>query len=78
MVEESTAASQTLSHETEELTRLINRFQVGAEEQVVPMPRAAAKAAPRPALKTVAQRGGSAAQKPHHQPQAQHDEWEEF
>jgi methyl-accepting chemotaxis protein len=78
MVEESTAASHTLSHETEELTRLINRFQVGAEEQVVPMPRAAAKAAPRPALKTVAQRGGSAAQKPHHQPQAQHDEWEEF
>ncbi len=77
MVEESTAASQTLSQETEELTRLVNRFQVGAqgEEQVVPMPRAAAKSAARPALKTVAQRGSAAAK-----PQARHqqDEWEEF
>ncbi len=79
MVEESTAASHTLSHETEELTRLIGRFQVGGqagghgEDQVVPM--RAAKSAARPALKTVTQRG-SAAVKP--QAQTQHDEWEEF
>jgi methyl-accepting chemotaxis protein len=81
MVEESTAASQTLSQETEALTRLINRFQVGAqagteaEEQVVAMPRGPARSLPRPALKSVAQRG-SAVPKPQarHQP----DEWEEF
>ncbi len=75
MVEESTAASHTLSQETEELTRLVGRFQVGhqVEEQVVPM--RSAKAPTRPALRTVAQRGGAAAK-----PQAQHqqDEWEEF
>ncbi len=100
MVEESTAASHTLSQETEELTRLIGRFQVGTVQggtvqvgtvqggathagarpaghggPVLSMPRAAAKAAPRPALKTVAPRGGAAA-KP--QPQNQTDEWEEF
>ena len=39
MVEESTTASHTLSHETEELTRILGRFQVGDqdEEQAVPM-----------------------------------------
>ncbi len=77
MVEELTAASHTLSQETEELTRLVGRFQVGTqgEEQVVPMPRGPAKSAARPALKTVAQRGGAAPK-----PQARHqqDEWEEF
>ena len=81
MVEESTAASHTLSQETEELTRLIGRFQVGAPaaghggEHVVAMSRPASRSAPRPALKTVAPRGG-AAQKP--QAQHQRDEWEEF
>ncbi|MHB8883706.1 MAG: methyl-accepting chemotaxis protein, partial [Methylovirgula sp.] len=79
MVEESTAASHTLSQETEELTRLIGRFQVGAQaaghgDHVVAMPRAA-KAAPRQAMKTVAPRGGAA---PKPQAQSQHDEWEEF
>jgi len=69
MVEESTAASQTLSLETEELTRLIGRFQVG-DDAVVPMPRAA-KAVGRPALKTVAARGGAA-------PKQVADEWQEF
>ena len=77
MVEESTAASHTLSQETEELTRLIGRFRVGEEQAapVVAMPRAG-RSAPRPALKTVAQRGGGGAQKP--QAQHQRDEWEEF
>ena len=69
MVEESTAASHTLSLETEELTRLIGRFQVG-EDAAVPMPRAG-KTAARPALKTVAARGGAA-----HKQAA--DEWQEF
>ncbi len=77
MVEESTAASHTLSQETEELTRLIARFQVGDEHaaSVVPMQRASAKSAARPALKTVAPRGGAA---PKPQPAHQQDEWEEF
>lgn len=77
MVEESTAASHTLSLESEELTRLVGRFQVGAQagsqfDQVVPM-RGSGKSAPRPALKTVAQRGSAKLQARHQQ-----DEWEEF
>jgi methyl-accepting chemotaxis protein len=77
MVEESTAASHTLSQETEELTRLIARFQVGGEQAapVVPLHRASAKSATRPALKTVAPRGGAA---PKPQQSHQQDEWEEF
>ena len=75
MVEELTAASHTLSHETEELTRILGRFQVGdpEEERAVPMARGAGKHAPRPALKTVGQRGGAVAKA-----QPQQDEWEEF
>ncbi len=74
MVEESTAASQTLSHETEELTRIIGRFRVGDEvDDVVPMPRSSSKPAARAALKTVNQRGGAAVKV-----QPQQDEWEEF
>ncbi len=69
MVEESTAASHTLSLETEELTRLIGRFQVG-EDAVVPMQRGA-KSATRPALKAVGTRGGAA-------PKQVADEWQEF
>ncbi|HEY1735373.1 MAG TPA: methyl-accepting chemotaxis protein, partial [Methylovirgula sp.] len=77
MVEESTAASHTLSHETEELTRILGRFQVGdtEPEQPAQMARGASKHAPRPAMKTVGgQRGGGAAVKA----QSQQDEWEEF
>jgi len=69
IVEESTAASHTLSAETEELTRLIGRFQVG-ESAVVSMPRSA-KGVARLALKTVVPRGGAAAKQIV-------DEWEEF
>jgi methyl-accepting chemotaxis protein len=70
MVEESTAASHTLSIETEELTRLIGRFQVGEDDAVVPIQRGA-KSAARPALKTVAARGGAA-------PKQVAEEWQEF
>ena len=60
MVEESTAASHTLSQETEELTRLIGRFQVGEiETPRKPQARGAEKIAAR-ALKTVGVRGGAA------------------
>ena len=84
MVEESTAASHTLAQETEELTKLIGRFQVGREAAIDEAPRraagkaaapaaakVAAPAAPRPALKTVGTRGGAA-------PKPAADEWEEF
>jgi methyl-accepting chemotaxis protein len=80
MVEESTAASHALAQETEELTRLIGRFQVGKSEanmhdaEPTPLPRRAAKpaaSAPRPALKTVGPRGGAA-------PKPATNEWEEF
>jgi methyl-accepting chemotaxis protein len=77
MVEESTAASHTLAQETEELTRLIGRFQVGrsdfgAQEAEAPRRRAKPSApATRPALKTVSTRGGAA-------PKPSADEWEEF
>ena len=71
MVEESTAASHTLSQETEELTKLVGRFQVGEVEA----PRKAqGRGAERPAaraLKTVGSRGGAA-------PKPVNDEWEEF
>lgn len=77
MVEESTAASHTLSLESEELTKLVGRFRVGERgasqgDQVVAM-RGGSKSTPRPALKTVAQRGSA---KP--QVRQQQDEWEEF
>ncbi|WP_297297511.1 methyl-accepting chemotaxis protein [uncultured Methylovirgula sp.] len=68
MVEESTAASHTLSLETEELTKLVGRFQVGDVETPRKQP---VKNAARPAFKTVASRGGAA-------PKPANDEWEEF
>jgi methyl-accepting chemotaxis protein len=68
MVEESTAASHTLSRETEELTKLVGHFQVGEIE--APQKRAA-KNITRPAMKTVGARGGAA-------PKPANDEWEEF
>jgi methyl-accepting chemotaxis protein len=76
MVEETTAASHALAREAEELTKLVNHFQVTRSEpkgRVTASPRPAAKpgAAARPALKTVAPRGGAALK-----PAA--DEWEDF
>jgi methyl-accepting chemotaxis protein len=79
MVEETTAASHALAREAEELATLVNRFRVKRSEAAgrnTAPPRRAAKpvavAAPRPALKTTAPRGGGAAPKP------VADEWEEF
>jgi methyl-accepting chemotaxis protein len=80
MVEETTAASHALAREAQELAALVNRFRVKRSEAVgrtTAPPRRAAKpvavaAAPRPALKTTAPRGGGAAPKP------AADEWEEF
>jgi methyl-accepting chemotaxis protein len=69
MVEESTAASHTLSLETEELTKLVGRFQVGEVE--APRARQPAKSASKAAIKTVGVRGGAA-------PKPANDEWEEF
>ena len=70
MVEESTAASHTLSLETEELTKLVGRFQVG-EVDAPRKQQQPAKSAARPAFKTVGSRGGAA-------PKPANDEWEEF
>jgi methyl-accepting chemotaxis protein len=40
MVEQSTAASHSLSHETEELVRLTARFQIGEQGKAAPQPQA--------------------------------------
>ncbi len=77
MVEESTAASHSLSQEAETLAGSVARFQIG--ETAAPV-RAAPRPAPRFAspsamvLKTVG-RGGAA---PKYEPAAAEDGWEEF
>ncbi len=85
MVEEATAATHSLASDSEELARAVSRFQVGGN--VTPMANARSKtttAAPaaRPALKTMARRGGAAAAMPAPQPKASAasaaDSWEEF
>jgi methyl-accepting chemotaxis protein len=74
MVEQSTAASHGLAQEAQELSRLMDRFQVGEAAA----PRAPAARAPVAALKTVSThgRGGGALRKP--AATAQADSWEEF
>ena len=61
MVEESTAASHALSRETEELSSLVGRFQLGTRSAAAPVRTAARPVAARPVpmLKT-AGRGGAA------------------
>ena len=60
MVEESTAASHALSRETEELSSLVGRFQLG-ERQAAAAPAAARRAPPRPVAQLrTAGRGGAA------------------
>ncbi|WP_334162335.1 methyl-accepting chemotaxis protein [Phenylobacterium sp.] len=83
MVEQSTAASHSLAQETEELARLISRFQVGQETAAASVRRPAPAARPaapvaRPAMKTVSTHaaGGGALRAP--QPAADQDSWEEF
>nr|WP_280987612.1 methyl-accepting chemotaxis protein [Jiella endophytica] len=86
MVEESTAAAQTLSAETDSLSQTIARFKVksaanaatGRASQPAPRPAAATPARPKAASKPVAQMKttgtGGAARKP----AAADDSWEEF
>jgi methyl-accepting chemotaxis protein len=75
MVEQSTAASHSLSQEAEALAGSVSRFQIGA----VAAPARPA-AAPRPAHRTVTAMKtlgpGGAARKP--EPVASEDGWEEF
>jgi methyl-accepting chemotaxis protein len=79
MVEESTAASHSLSQEAETLAGSVSRFKIGAVASA-PAARSAPKAQPRPANRPVAQMrtvgSGGAARKP--QPVASEDGWEEF
>jgi methyl-accepting chemotaxis protein len=76
MVEQTTAASHSLSEEAQELSTLMGRFEVGRDQQPATAPvRHASKAhSPIPAMKTVGH--GGAARKP----VAAHDtgSWEEF
>ncbi len=81
MVEESTAASHALAEETEQLARLIGRFEVDqvqhlstvrrSIQKVAPMPKAAARARPIAALKTMGT--GQALRKPEVA-----EDWQEF
>ncbi|WP_426037750.1 methyl-accepting chemotaxis protein [Brevundimonas sp. DC300-4] len=79
MVEESTAASHSLSQEAATLANSVSRFQIGAVVHV-PAERSAPRSQPRPANRPVAQMrtvgSGGAARKP--QPVASEDGWEEF
>ena len=79
MVEESTAASHSLSQEAATLASSVSRFQIGAVAEA-PAARSAARPQSRPANRPVAQMrtvgSGGAARKP--QPVASEDGWEEF
>ncbi len=72
MVEESTAASHALSRETEELSSLVGRFQLG-EGSAAPASARRAPARPVAQLRT-AGRGGAALR----QPAPAGDDWQEF
>jgi methyl-accepting chemotaxis protein len=74
MVEETTAASHSLAKETQELGRLLERFQIGAN----PGARIQHKptAAPRPQLRTVATGGSAAVRKA--APAAATEKWQDF
>ena len=80
MVEQSTAASHSLSQEAETLAGSVSRFQIGAVRVTGAAPVRASQPPARPAARPVAQlrtfgRGG-AARKP--EPVASDDGWEEF
>jgi methyl-accepting chemotaxis protein len=79
MVEETTAAAHSLAQETEELIRLISRFQIGENTAATSIRRNPAKSssAARPALKTIATRGAPAAVRKATPAEAT-DNWEEF
>jgi len=79
MVEQTTAAAHSLSQESDELARLLGRFQTGRDAVVEPIrakPRSAQNGA-RPALKTLSGQGrGGAVRKAESAPVE--DSWEEF
>ena len=80
MVEESTAASHALSRESEELSTLVGRFQLGDRPAVpapVPMPMRRAQARPVAQLRTVG-RSAAAARQPAPQAAPASDAWQEF
>jgi len=79
MVEETSAAAHSLSQETAELERSVSLFQIGESAKGVPMQRRPQKApaAARPARKTVAGPGGSAAVRKAEPAQA-NEKWEDF
>lgn len=82
MVEETTAAAHTLSHDSEELGRLIGRFKVGHVAVLEPSRAKPRPQAPRPALKTIGTHArGGALRKPEPSPaesSAAEESWEEF
>ena len=73
MVEQSTAASQALAGEAEELGRLVGRFNVGSV-RAAGEGRAGRRSAPVVALRTGGGRGRSAVTRP----AAEQDDWQEF
>ena len=75
MVEQSTAASHSLSQEAETLANSVSRFQIGAVAPARAAP-APARAANRPVTQMRTTGSGGAARKP--QPVASEDGWEEF
>jgi methyl-accepting chemotaxis protein len=82
MVEQATAASHALSTESEALSRLMQRFELGgnavqaapAQHRAAPAAPAAPRPAPVPAMKTTGR--GGAAPKPAFE--TQEDAWDEF
>jgi methyl-accepting chemotaxis protein len=76
MVEQATAASQSLSQETDELARLIGKFQVGDAPKPVAARKPARAQGAVQALKSLG--SGGAARKPAPSAAANADTWEEF
>jgi methyl-accepting chemotaxis protein len=74
MVEEATAASHALTSEADTLSRLISRFELGAEASPTrAQPAPAAQHRPVPQMKTAGVRGGAAPAFATHE-----DNWDEF
>ncbi|UTP39562.1 hypothetical protein M9M90_20540 [Phenylobacterium sp. LH3H17] len=76
MVEQSTAASQTLANKAIELARLMGQFTIGAASPQTAARRPAASSAAKPLRARAYATRGSAAVK--HEPAFEADSWEEF
>jgi len=76
MVEESTAASFSLASESQQLAELLNRFNIGSDDQMISRPLRPQRAPrQRPSTRAPAGRGAAAVRKLH---SVEPDEWEEF